>query len=521
MAPSGKGYPPPIPRVLRSKTGNGLPPPSPQPQPSQEPNQALNTSSGSSSNLSPTFPNLIPRSTPRDVEPRAASGSASQHQPHQDISRASSRARSRTGSSRSPTQSTSLSRPRNPVPRLRPRALPHLMPRPRLTPMDRDLFLDQGQGQGQTQIQTQEQEDQDQAQPGAQNRAPERLHFQGQGQFQIQYQAQPPPCTDLQIRVQNHEFYDNFPYPFTTDDSPFSQSQTTIASEDQNLHQASRRDMHQPQFPTQVHSETQNRDRDQNFYNNFPFPFPTPQNPFSNFQAGLVSRDQDYHRGTHRDLDQDQDETEHEISTRASKFPRLSYSDTHPNSRRTEEVSGNGYRDENRNTSRNETPDGIGTENRTQIITQNNPQSPNNTSSESPLSTPPDSVSTSPPLPALRNLPRIGTFTSDQRFNRSPTSRTRTRGGYRAENGNGNVIASRTETTRLPSSFNSSNPFTEPPVLPSTLDGAYCPTAAQKKWMCAVRAEGRKSDRNENGGFGKGIEGQMVRLFGGGEEWGV
>ncbi|TGO07960.1 hypothetical protein BTUL_0234g00070 [Botrytis tulipae] len=515
MAPSGKGYPPPIPRVLRSKPGDGLPPPSPQPQPSQEPGQALNTSSGSSSNLSPTFPNLIPRSTPRDIDPRLVSGPASQTQFHQDTSIAGSRIRSRTGSSRPPTQNTSLSRPRDlvPRPRPRPRALPHLMPRPRLTPMDRDLFLDQGQGQ----TQAQQDQDQDQAQTGTETRAPERLYFQGQGQFQIQLQAQAQPRNGPQTRVQNHEFYANFPYSFPTEDSPFSQSQPTIASGNQDLHQASRRDMHQPQFPTQVHSETQNRHRDQNFYNNFPFPFPTPQNPFSNFQAGVVSRDQDYHRGTHRDLDQAEDETENEISTRASKCPRLSYSDTHPNSRRIEESNG----DENIYANRNRNRYGDETANEDRIATQNERYNPNDTSSESPLSTPPDSVSASPPLPALRNLPRIGTFTSNQRFNRSPTSRTRTRGGYRAENGNGNVIASRAETTNPPSSFHPSNPFIEPPVLPSTLDGAYCPTAAQKKWMCAVRAEGRKSDRNENGGFGKGIEGQMVRLFGGGGEWGV
>ncbi|KAF7928061.1 uncharacterized protein EAE97_009859 [Botrytis byssoidea] len=517
MAPSGKGYPPPIPRVLRSKPGDRLPPPPPslQLQPSQPPNQASNTFSGSSKNPSPTFPSLTPRFKPRDIDPRLVSGPTSQPQCHQETSRASSRIRSRTGSSRPPTQNTSLSRPRDLVPRPRPRALLHLIPRPRLTPMDRDLFL--GQDQGQTQAQ--QDQDQDQAQPGTQTRAPERLHFQGQGQFQIQHQAQPLPRIDPQIRVQNHDFYANSPYPFATDDSPFSQSQTTIAPGNQNLHYASRRDMHQPQSPTEVHSETQNRHRDQNFHDEFPFPFPTPQNPFSNFQAGVGSRDQDYHRGTHRGLDQDEDEIENEISTQASKCPRLSYSDTHPNSRRIERSNG----DENiyGNIDRDGDRDRDGTANEDIIATQNERYDPNDTSSESPLSTPPDSVSSSPPLPALRNHPRIGTFTSNPRFDRYPTSRIRTRGGYRAENGNGNVIASRTETTNPHSPYNPSNPFTEPPVLPSTLDGAYCPTAAQKKWMCAVRAEGKKSDRNENGGFGKGIEGQMVRLFGGGGEWGV
>ncbi|TGO61233.1 hypothetical protein BOTNAR_0132g00040 [Botryotinia narcissicola] len=421
MASSGKGYPPPISRVLRSKPDDRLPPPPPslQLQPSQPPNQASNTLSGSSKNPSPTFPNLTPRSTPRDIDPRLVSGPATQSQ----------------RSSRPPTQITSLSRPRDLLPRPRPIALSHLMPRPRFTPMDGDLFL--GQDQGQTQAQ--QDQDQDQAQPEAQTRAPERLYFQGQSQFQIQHQAQPPPRIDPQIR------------------------------------------------------------------------------------AGVGSRDQDYHRGIHRDLDQSEDETENEITTRASKCLRLSYSDTHPNNRRMEESNGdeNMYGNRNRDRDRDGDGDRDGIANEARMAAQNERYNPNDTSSESPLSTPPDSISSSPPLPALRNHPRIGTFTSNPRFDRSPTSRIRARGGYRAENGNGNVIASRTETTNPPSSFNSSNPFTEPPVLPSTLDRAYCPTAAQKKWMCAVRAEGRKSDRNENGGFGKGIEGQMVRLFGGVGEWGV
>ncbi|TGO33247.1 hypothetical protein BHYA_0258g00150 [Botrytis hyacinthi] len=508
MAPSGKGYPPPVPRVLRSKSGDGLPPP--QPQPPQTQNQASNMLPGFSRNLSPTFPNLIPRSTPREIDPRPASGPASQPRLHQDMSRAGSRIRSRTGSLRPPPQNTSLPRPRDLIPRPRPRAIPHLIPRPRFTPMDRDLFLDQGESE----IQTQVPEDQDQAETRAQTRAPEQLHFQGQGQFQIQLQAQAQPRIDPQIRVQNHEFYTNFPYPFPTEDSPFPQSQTTIAPGNQNLNQASHRDMHQPQFPTQVHSDLQNRDRDQNFYNNFPFPFPTPQNPFSNFQAGVTSRDRELHRDHHRDLVQARNETENETSTRASKRPRLSYSHAHPNDSRDEESNGDGniYGNGNRDRDR----DGAANEDR--IATRNDRYHLNDTSSESPLSTPPDSVYTSPPLPplpALRNFPRTGTFTSDQRFNRSPTSRIRARGGHGAENKNENVIASRTRTTNPLSSSNSSNSFTEPPALPSTLDIAHQPTAAQKKWMYAVRAEGRRKDRNENGGFSRGIEGQMVGGEGG------
>lgn len=514
MARSGKGYSPPIPRVLRSKASEGSSSSqAPQPQPPQPPNQASNTFSVSSRNLSPSpsFPNLITRSTPRDIEPRTASGPVSQTQPHQDISRAGSRIQSRRGSSRPPPRDTSLSRPRDLMPRPRPRALPHLMPRPRFTPMDRDLFLDQDQGQtqGQTQIQTQvpEDQDQDQAQTETETRAPGRLHYQGQGQFQIQLQAQAQSRIGPQTRVQDHEFYRNIPYPFHTEDSPFSQPQTTIAPRDQNLHQTSHRDVHQPQFLAQVRSETQNWDRDQDFYNNLPFPFHTPQNPFSNFPAGVTSRHQELYRGIRRDLDQAQNETEDEISIRASKSPRLSYSDTHPNSRRIEESNG----DENI----------YGNGDRDRDGTQNERYNPNNTSSESPLSTPPDSISTSPPLPALRNFPRSGTFTSNPRFDRSPTSRIRARGGLKAKNGNGNVIASRSKTTNSPSSSKPSNPFTEPSVLPSTLDIGYCPTAAQKKWMYAVRAEGRRSDRNENGGFGRGVEGQIVRFFGGGREGGV
>ncbi|KAF5870331.1 uncharacterized protein Bfra_009715 [Botrytis fragariae] len=476
MAPSGKGYPPPIPRVLRSKSGEGLPSSqAPQPQSPQPPNKASNTFSGSSRNPSPTFSNLIPKSTPRDIDPGSVSGPASQPQSLQDTTRASSRIQSRTssraqtGSSRPPPQDNSLPRPRDLIPRPRPRAIPHIMPRPRLTPTDRNLFLGPGQGQ-----------------------------------FQIQLQAEAPPRIDPQIRVQNQEFYTNFPSPFPTEDSPFSQSQTTTPLAIGNSHQGIHRALHQPQLPAQVHSETQNRD--QHFYNNFPFPFPTAHSPFSHPQANLSSRAQDFHRGNHRDLVQAstsvqaQDETENEIWTRASKRPRFSYSHPHPNSSRNEERHGDENRDENRNRDGNETSNEIGMENETQSATQNERYNPIDTS-ESPLSTPPDSVSTSPPLPPLRNLPRTGTFTQSQRFDRSPTSRTRTRGGHRAENENGNVTASRTGTTNLPSSSNPSNSYTEPSILPSTLDMANRPTAAQKKWMYAVRAEGRRSDRNENGGL--------------------
>ncbi|KAF7927772.1 uncharacterized protein EAE98_006154 [Botrytis deweyae] len=529
MAPSGKGYPPPVPRVLRRTPGDGSPPP--QPQPSQEPSQALTALSRSLRNPSPTFPNLIPRSTPRarDIDPRLVSVPESQPQSHQDTSRASSRIQSRTGSSRPPPQDNSLPRPRDLIPRPGPRAIPHLVPRPRLTPMDRDLILGQGQTpvqtQGQTQIRTQVPEDQDEAQTGTGTRASERSHFQGQGQFQIQLQAQQPPHIDQQIRVQNHDdFYANYPSPFPTRSHPFSDSQTTIAPRDQNLHQESHRNLHQRQFPTQVPLETQNQD--QNFYDNYPFPFPTPQNPFSNYQAGVSSRDQELHRGTHRDLVQAptsvqaQDEPQIRNLARASKHPRLSYSNSHPNSSRSEE-SQEGNRDKNRKKNGNETSNEIGTENETRNATQNERCNPKDTSSESPLSTPPDSVSTSPALAPLRNFPRFGSFSQSQRFDRSPTSSARARGGHSAKNGNRNVTASRTGNTNLLSSFNPSNPYTEPPILPSTLDVANCPTAAQKKWMYAVRKEGRRSDRNENGGFGRGIEGQMVRLFGGGGEGGV
>ncbi|TGO11605.1 hypothetical protein BPAE_0913g00010 [Botrytis paeoniae] len=411
-------------------------------------------------NASPTFLNLITRSIPRDLYLRPASGPESgpesQPQSHQDTSRAGSRIESRTssraqtGSSRPPTQDNSLLRPR-------PRAISQLMPRPMLTPMDRDLFLGQGQDQ-----------------------------------FQIQLQAQAQLHIDPQTQDRNQEFYTNFPSTFPTEDSPFSQSQTTIAPRDQNLHQYSHHDLHQPQFLTQVHSETQNRD--QNFSNNFPFPFLTAYSPFSHSQANVSSRDQDLHRGNHQDLVQAptsvqaQKETENGTSARASKRPRLSYSHSHPNSSRDEESNGDRDKDENRNRNGNET------ENGDQITTQNERYNPNDTSSESPLSKPPDSVSTSPPLPPLRNLPRTGTFSHSQRFNAS--SRVTTRAGNRTGNGNGNVTASRTGTTNSPSSSNPSNPYTEPSVLPSTLDIANRPTTAQEKWMYAVREEGRRNDRN-------------------------
>ncbi|TGO44749.1 hypothetical protein BCON_0468g00010 [Botryotinia convoluta] len=486
MAPSGKGYPPPVPRFLRSKASESLslsqPSQQPQTQPqAQPPSRALDTLSRSSRNPSPTFPNLISRSTPRDIDPRPVSGPESQPQPHHNTSRtrirSNSRAssRARIGSSRPPPQDISLSNPRDLVPRSRPRAVPHISPRPRLTPIDRDLILGLGPGQ-----------------------------------FQIQLQAQAQPHIDPQTQDRNQEFYTNFPSSFPTGHYHFSQSQTTIAPRDQDLHQDSHRDPHQPQLSIQVHSEA--RTQNQEFYTNFPSPFPDSHSPFSRYQAITASRDQD----THRELVQAptsvqaQNETQDGTSTRASKRPRLSYSHSHPNSSREEERSGNMNRDGVRNG--NEASNEIGTENGDQITTQNERYNSNDTSSESPLSTPPDSVSTSPLLPPLRNFPRTGTFSPNQIFDRSPTSRTRARAGHGTDNGTGNITS---PSTPIPT------PYTEPPILPSTLDIANHPTAAQRKWMYAVREEGRRNDRNENGGFSRGIEGQMVRLFGGEGEGGV
>ncbi|TGO87033.1 hypothetical protein BPOR_0257g00080 [Botrytis porri] len=549
MAPSGKGYPPPVPRVLRSKSGESLlPSQESQSQPSHPPNQASNTSSASSRNPSPTFPNLIPRSTP-DLDPKLVSGAASQLQPHQDISRARSRvqsrssSRARTGSSRPPPQNTSVPRPRDLLPRPEPGAIPHVVPRPRRTPMGRDLILGPGQGQFQIQLQAQpppqidpqtQERNQDfytnypypfptEDNPFSQSQmtnvlGDRRLH---QDPHRDLHQPQPPPRIDSQTQDRNQDFYTNYPYPFPTEDSPFSQSQTITAPGNQNVRPDSHRAFHQPQFSPQVHSES--RTQNQEIYTNFPSPFPDSHSPLSQSQTTTVPGYQD----TLRDLVQTpapaqaQNETQNRTSIRANKRPRLSYSDSYPNSRRDEDSNGDGDRDENRNRNGNETSSEIGIDNEAQTTTQNERYNPNDTPLESPLSTPPDSVSTSPPLLSLRNLPRRGTFTHSQRFNPSPTDRTRTRAAYQYQNENKNVTASRPRTTNPPSSSNPSNLYTEPPILPGTLDIAYRPTVAQKKWMYAVREEGKRSDSNENGGFSRGIEGQMVRLFGGEGEGGV
>ncbi|KAF7950463.1 hypothetical protein EAE96_007747 [Botrytis aclada] len=401
MAPSGKGYPPPDPRVLRSKSGDGSPSSQgSQPQPTQPPNQALNTSSRSSRNHSLAFPNLIPRSTPGDIDSRTVSGPRARNN-HLSTSRTSSRNQSR---SQTTPQHTSLSRPRDLIPRPGPTTISHPVPRPRPTSMDRELILVPGQGQFQT-------------------------------------RAQPQPRIDSQARDQNQGFYTNYLSPFPTEAYPFSMSQTNTIPTDWGLQQAS---------------------------------------------------------------DQAQIETQNETSTQASKRRRLSYSHPHPNSSRDEERNRDGNRQRTINDPRAGNQEGY------RSPTQNDPQSPNDTSSESPLSTPPDSVSTSSPLPPLRNFPRTGTFPPTQRFDPSP--RVRRRGGNGTPSGN--AMASGNGTKNALSSSNSI-PYTEPPIVPTNLDIANLPTTAQKKWLYAVRKGGRRKDRNENGGYSRGIEGQMVRLFGG------
>ena len=489
MAPSKKGHSPPIPRDLRNISREGLP--AFQPPQAQPSNRSLNISSRSSRNLPPIFPNLLPRSTSQDLNPRPVSGTQpqtqtqtqpqnqpqphTQPQPRHISSRASSRTQSRfqsQSSSRPLLPSLSLSRPRD------------LVPRPRITSMDSNLTLGPGQGQ-----------------------------------FQAQLQTQLRPHINSQSQNQNQGFYTNFSPPFTDGYSPATQFQTTTPPTNGYSYQGTHRALNPPQPPTQVHPET--RTQNQEFYSNFPYPFPTAHSPFSQFQMNTEPEDRELHRGTHQDLIQAPIQAQNETFTRANKRARLSYSHSNPNSR----VNAEGSERRNEHGAANRTRTATGNRNANHITTQNDPQSPNDTSSESPLSTPPDSVSTSPPLFPLRNLPRFGSFRRSQGLGWSPGSRTRAlderRNWNRTENGigtgDGRIIP------HLPS--NRSNPiptpYTELPVLSSNLDIANRPTVGQKRWMHAVRKEGRRNDRSENGGYSRGIEGQMIRLFGGVGDGGV
>ncbi|TEY25012.1 hypothetical protein BOTCAL_1341g00010 [Botryotinia calthae] len=483
MAPSGKGYSPPIPGVLRSTSREGLP--LSQPPQTQPSNWPLNMSSRSSRNISPTFPNLVPRSASQDLNPRPVSGTQpqtqTQPQPRHISSRASSRTQSRVqsqSSSRPLLPRISLSRPRD------------LVPRPRLTSMDSNVTLGPGQGQ-----------------------------------FQAQLQSQLRPHINSQSQNQNQGFYTNFPPPFTAGHSPVSHFQTTTSPANGYSHQGTHRALHPPQPPTQVHSET--RTQNQGFYSNLPSPFPTAHSPFSQFQMNTEPGDRELHRGTHQDLVQAPSQfqapiqAQNETFTRANKRARLSYSHSNPNS----SMNADGSERRNEHGTANRTRTATGNQSANHITTQDDPQSPDDTFSESPLSTPPDSVSTSPPLFPPRSLPRFGSFRRSQRLDQSPGSRTRaldeSRNRNRTENvigtGDGRIIPPLSSNLSIPAS----TPYTEPPVLSSNLDIANRPTVAQKRWMYAVRKEGRRNDRNENGGYSRGIEGQVIRLFGDMGEGGV